>query len=397
MVQEILTDGRVAEFDPAPFLKDVSATSKSSGLYILVKENLDTLEALRLIAAKLRIKRTGVKFFGLKDKRAQTAQFVVLNPIKESRMELSLPHGSMKLALVGEDAASSVTPKLWGNLFRIRMTGIEMQASEVENTINETLHELNQAGGITNFYGHQRFGTRRQITHEVGRRIVAGDLPGAIETFLWYDRGSWTMPPAANFERHMMNYMHENRDDYSGTLRQVPVTLRQLFVHAFQSFLFNRFLSARIAEGMPLDRALEGDWTLGTDPGGYSLDEPLKATVTNLQALNHQIKSGEKRLALPVPGYSTELSGGHQGQLEMRIMSAEGVSLKAFYTGALPEASSPGKLRCATVPASRLEWKMSRQDNSYTATFEFRLPKESYATVFLREIMKPQNPIAAGF
>ena len=57
----------------------------------------------------------------------------------------------------------------------------------------------------------------------------------------------------------MLNYLVEHPGDYAHSFDVLSVNLKRLFVHAYQSYLFNRILSRRLAAGMPLDRAVEGD------------------------------------------------------------------------------------------------------------------------------------------
>ncbi len=44
--------------------------------------------------------------------------------------------------------------------------------------------ELEACGGIPNFFGHQRFGTTRPITHLVGKAISKGLFEEAVMIFL---------------------------------------------------------------------------------------------------------------------------------------------------------------------------------------------------------------------
>ena len=46
------------------------------------------------------------------------------------------------------------------------------------------MQELEVIGGIPNFFGHQRFGTTRPITHLVGKALVQGDFEEAAMLFL---------------------------------------------------------------------------------------------------------------------------------------------------------------------------------------------------------------------
>ena len=73
---------------------------------------------------------------------------------------------------------------LLGNFFTIKIKAIKHKESTVETRISQTLEELEALGGIPNFFGHQRFGTTRPITHLVGKAIVRGDFEEAAMLFL---------------------------------------------------------------------------------------------------------------------------------------------------------------------------------------------------------------------
>ena len=73
---------------------------------------------------------------------------------------------------------------LLGNYFTIKIKAIKHKESTVEARILQTIEELEALGGIPNFFGHQRFGTTRPITHLVGKALVKGDFEEAAMLFL---------------------------------------------------------------------------------------------------------------------------------------------------------------------------------------------------------------------
>ena len=66
-------------------------------------------------------------------------------------------------------------------------------------------------------------------------------------------------------------------------------------------------------------------------------------------------------------------------------MKNEEVEFKNFKIDMLPELSSLGMYRPLSQRVNELEWKV---DNSGNAIFKFWLHKGTYATSFLRELMK---------
>jgi tRNA pseudouridine13 synthase len=110
--------------------------------------------------------------------------------------------------------------------------------------------------------------------------------------------------------------------------------------------------------------------------------------------------NGEERFALPLIGYRQSLSSGEQGEIEKKILEMEGIESERFKVPGMEKISSSGGLRSALTYV--IGFKMeSTQDSASPERrmigLKFDLRKGSYATVVLREIMKPEDPIAAGF
>jgi len=139
--------------------------------------------------------------------------------------------------------------------------------------------------------------------------------------------------------------------------------------------LFNRLLSERIRHEHPLDEPQRHEY---------------KLTVDN-----------REHVALPLIGYKQRISAGEQGEIEKRIIQEERVRFDNFKISAMPQISSKGSLRTALMLIrNQIVDKPSKDDannGKKMVSLSFLLMKGSYATVLLREFMKPRNPIKAGF
>jgi tRNA pseudouridine13 synthase len=71
------------------------------------------------------------------------------------------------------------------------------------------------------------------------------------------------------------------------------------------------------------------------------------------------------------------------------LLEEEGVAARDFYVKEMQELSQQGGFRQAPL------W--CRDFSHRDATVSFKLPKGSYATTLLRELIKPDDPIRAGF
>jgi len=96
----------------------------------------------------------------------------------------------------------------------------------------------------------------------------------------------------------------------------------------------------------------------------------------------------DQNLALPFVGYSYYKKTRFDFQIS-KILQQEEISPKDFFIKEMQEASSEGGFRQAAIHCS----DYSVHDN----VVEFSLSRGSFATILLREIMKPQDPMLAGF
>jgi tRNA pseudouridine13 synthase len=200
----------------------------------------------------------------------------------------------------------------------------------------------------------------------------------------------------------MLRHLVEKPRDFVGSFKRLPVRLQELFVQAYQSYLFNRFLSGRIRNGFSLNTAEVGDYVVSVERSGLPMIKTGKlVSAGNLAKTNRMIEAKRMRVALPLVGVRQGLSQGASGEIERQILEAEAAKPADFRVDAIPEMSGRGELRAIISPVRdfRVDEISSATKNSseYEVGLRFMLLRGSYATVVLREIMKPRDPIAAGF
>ena len=100
------------------------------------------------------------------------------------------------------------------------------------------------------------------------------------------------------------------------------------------------------------------------------------------------MKGLDQHLALPFVGYSYYKKTRFDHQIS-KILEQEEITPKDFFIKEMQEVSSEGGFRQAAIHCSDY--------SSYETSVEFSLSRGSFATILLRELMKPKDPIIAGF
>ena len=215
-----------------------------------------------------------------------------------------------------------------------------------------------------------------------------------------FKRAHRDFPMQLRFERTMLQHLVEHPADFSGAFRRLPIKLQLLFVQAWQSYLFNRFLSARIKAGILLYGAEVGDYVVNVERTNLPMVKTGKIVDTfNVAEVNGLINAGKMRVALPLFGAKQKLSNDVMGDFERRVLEEEEVEAQGFLVPALPEVAARGELRAAICPVKNFLAGAIAVDpkGKLQLPLEFTLLRGAYATVLLREIMKPTNLVAAGF
>jgi tRNA pseudouridine13 synthase len=425
VVEEALVDGSIAKIEKSAENRVLRATTSKQRylLCVLVKRNWDTFIALRNIAKQLGISQGQIQIAGIKDAKAVTAQHITIENC--SIEDASKVHvKDIEIMPVGYVRDKLSPYYLLGNNFAISIKAIKHSELTVAKRIAELATALEAKGGIPNFFGHQRFGTTRPITHLVGKAIVEGDFEEAAMLFLAkpsvhehpssrsaraelqstrdFKQALQNFPKQLRFERLMLRHLVEKPADFVGAFRRLPVKLQALFVQAYQSYLFNRFLSERVKNGFSLDKVEVGDFVVNVERSGLPMFNTARiASAENLSEAKEMVKAGRMRVALPLIGAKQRISEGVMGQIERQVLEEERVETGNFRIEAVREMSRGGGLRAIVTPVRNLTLHdvSARAANRKTrqADLSFMLLRGSYATVFLREIMKPANPIKAGF
>src|SRR5439155_1740744 len=113
-------------------------------------------------------------------------------------------------------------------------------------------------------------------------------VPGAVRPALS------SYPKSYGFEKAILNHLAVEPTDYVGALRSLPFNLLMMFVHGYQSFLFNRTLSERMRRRMPIHEPVAGDLVLPADASGLpDRSRTIDVTCDNLERAAKRCREGK--------------------------------------------------------------------------------------------------------
>jgi tRNA pseudouridine13 synthase len=420
-LREAPEDFRVTEieaFKPEPLDADPGAYE-----HVLLRATLrgwDTNDFAGALSNALGASRERVSWAGTKDKRAVTTQLFSVrdaDPDELAAVDLS----DAEIEVLGRTGRPILFGDLAGNAFEVVVR--DPERPEQVDAITDALRAVAGADGtegddtatvgVPNFFGQQRFGSYRPVTHEIGLAIARGDWEGAVlayvgnpserepeetrearayveETRDWQG-GLDRMPEWLGYERAMLHELADrdaaDEAAFRAALETAPSNLQQLFVNAAQSFVFNRVLSERLERGLPFDRPVAGDAVCFADrdaPEGLPVpdtDRTQRVDEGRVDTVARHCERGRAFVTAPLVGTETALAPADTvpGEIERTVLDEVGVEPGDFR---LPgEFDSSGARRAILV---RTDLTVDRDP----LTFSFRLPKGSYATVLLREYLK---------
>ena len=403
-------------------------------IYIWIEKlGRTTLDVLLDIARDLHIDRKRMGFAGMKDKKAITRQWIcIANMDSEEQFKqveaLSGTIHNTEFLKVVRGRKKLRMGQLVGNKFRILVKDIDGMDSEDEEERKSAIEDAAKRAdailktlektGVPNYFGWQRFGKPRTNTHLVGEALIQNDLKEAVRRYIGnpceeesedsqkarqaYDDGNLEealelMHPGMRYEKMMVKVLikEEKRairkiaekegidiEDvdkskielsdkaYKNAIHALPKPLQRMFVHAYQSFLFN----AAVAMGM--DKYIEGDIVIDKE-------ERIVRDKTN-EEFQEMVSSFEINQTCPLYGTKVPFAGGEVGKMEEEILNGYGLTREDFEVPKMPRLGSHGLRRAMRFQV----WDASAKATEDGVMCEFSIDKGSYATAVLREVMK---------
>ncbi|MFH1511201.1 MAG: tRNA pseudouridine(13) synthase TruD [Candidatus Woesearchaeota archaeon] len=278
--------------------------------YLMEKRNITTLDACSRIAKALHIPCKYIKWAGNKDKLAVTRQHISIYKAQNAEK----PNlADIKLTFLGQSMVQMHLGAHASNRFVI--------------TVRDVTEKNLDTDKVPNYFGEQRFSSNNA---EVGKMIVKREFKKASE-----------MIENESVQRHLS----KNPNDHIGAIRELPSTLLKLYVHSYQSLLWNRV-------------------------AGLCL-------------------STKENIEVQIIGFGTIIGTDKISNSVKQVMEQEGINSRDFIIREIPLASVEGGARKLYMEVKDFECEWSDDEahkDKKKAVLRFLLPKGSYATVLIRHL-----------
>ncbi|SMP89402.1 tRNA pseudouridine13 synthase [Epsilonproteobacteria bacterium SCGC AD-311-C15] len=308
------------------------------------KKNLSTLELVSIIARYLGIQNKEIGYAGLKDKNAMTKQYISIHKKHEEAMENFVYEGVKVVSKTYHNNKIKIG-HLRGNRFYINLKKVNPTSAQ---KIDEALKSISEFG-MPNFFGYQRFGNDGD-NHIDGEKIAKGEK------------------------------------------KERNPKIRKLLISAYQSHLFNLWLSRRLEIN-----------TLVKNFEVSEIESVLNMPndeVSKLKAQKHPFKLITGDIMEHYPhGRLFDFEGAEEdlNRFLERTITATGllcgtkVKTSSGIAGTIEkefddEINAEGARRYAWIYPTEIEGRFKPIEAHYE--MNFTLPKGSYATVLIEEIAK---------
>ncbi|RKO90058.1 pseudouridine synthase, partial [Blyttiomyces helicus] len=318
--------------------------------FTMCKENRDTMNAVHSLARILRVKPKDFTYAGTKDKRGMTTQRVSAHRITADK--ISGANMMLRGVVCGDFSYSwerLMLGDLTGNHFILTLRDAKFDSPADVEIAMESLRDH----GFINYFGLQRFGTRVAGTHQIGLAMLKGEWEKAVDLIMAPDaldrqdigdarrhfmqnqdaeKALRLFPKSACGERALLEHFRRKKTvgNFQQALDAIPRTLRTMYVHAYQSYVWNAMATERIREygRTPVVGDLDDD-AKGVDKpsnGSRHSKRPKKnVQVVAIQNEEELRKYSIEDVLLPMPGRSVLYPANKIGAKYVEFMAKHGM------------------------------------------------------------------------
>ncbi|NXQ14709.1 PUS7L protein, partial [Peucedramus taeniatus] len=392
--------------------------------FTLQKENLETLEAIGLLAAELDVLPSDFSYTGIKDKKAITLQPMVVKKVTPERLKEignKMEKKGMKIYNIHPAYQHLRLGQLKGNHFDIVVRDLQHHSHDSSADLKERISEAVESvetKGFVNYYGPQRFGQGQIVqTDQIGLALLNEKMVKAVKLFFTPEdtddpvnnakryflqtedaKGTLVMLPEFKVREKMLlralNRYGVNHEGCTKGWLNIPHSLRIFYVHAYCSKIWNEAASYRLKTYG--SKVVEGDLVfLEENDESISLNDKVHVVTASEESAS---KYSIYQVVLPMVGHSIKYPSNKVGQWYHERLSKDELELCKFRVSPL-QLNIPGCYRLILKNVQNLSYFLESEkeikiednhlnDLKVSLHISFDLDPSCYATVCLREIMK---------
>ncbi|MBU1974867.1 MAG: tRNA pseudouridine(13) synthase TruD [Nanoarchaeota archaeon] len=311
-------------------------------IFRLKKKDRGSEDVAGDICRLFNMKRKFIGYAGNKDKKAVTTQYLSIritgNPAKITEKLSAIRN--CKFEYVGQSINPISIGDLESNRFGITVRGLDKAPDASKSP-------------IPNYFDEQRFS---KVNVEVGRSIIKRDFKKAAKLVLDAADSSSTSDMLAKIEAN----------DHIGALRCVPKKTLTLFIHAYQSFLFNELVSVYL------------NWF-------------KCVTVKYSQGIFRFPRQEVANIEVPIIGFGMdEVKEEKLKPIIDKILKQENLTPRDFIIPQIPELSFEGRMRDLLMNISEMKQSSLEADDlnvgKHKIKVSFVLGPGSYATIVVKSL-----------
>jgi tRNA pseudouridine13 synthase len=357
-------------------------------LYRLEKRGWTTPDALAIVRKRWKIETRRVAFGGLKDRHAETIQYLTI--LKGPQRKLT--HTNLHVTYLGQVPEPYDSKHIEANRFAVT---IRAMTDEQIGAALRSLEEV-RAVGVPNYYDDQRFGSVAQGGAFFAFQLLIGEYEAALHLALTapyaFERsgqkkekavlrrhwGDWRLCKQMLPRNRIVQYLFGNPEDFMGALEHLPPELRTLYLSAYQSHLWNRMLANWVRANVPAADLNAIAVKLGDLPMPRRLSKDLRAAVSALELPLHSARNHLEDTDPRKPYFD-------------KILAEEEVTLDQFKLKGFHNLFFSKGERAAWCFPHDLEARDAKDEenrNKKKLTLRFDLPRGSYATLVVKRITR---------
>lgn len=353
-------------------------------LYLLEKTGLEGFFILSYLAKKNNIPVNCFGIAGLKDKHAITKQYFTIPTKYEIK---TLNEKGFKIKFVGFVDKEIKLGDLEGNKFDIIVRDIKKGEFDGVYQKAKTLSEI----GVPNYFDSQRFGSVFDKEF-IAKKIIKKDYENAIKIFLTkYTKfenkkikdekreieKNWDDLSKLKIKNKVFSLIINEclrSKDWLKTYKKIPENLREMYVSAYQSYLWNECIKEVLRRKINKKYLYSVEYALGSLLFYKNLDNEIPETF---KTISDEIKPSE-----------------FEKEIINKVLEREGIKIDEFKikreTGDFFKTHErkvivrPGDFKISEPLIDELNDK--GKQNIFEIRIEFDLTKGSYATIITKRL-----------